>query len=282
MLQSKYLSDVSILKQVGDDFKITTVYALFNSGFEDSFKYVPKNSVNTFKLSNNITRAITTVREIGLCNDWEFFVTLTINKQYFDRYDLKSFRKVFSQWIRNYGKKHSLKISYLLIPEQHKDGAWHLHGFFSGLPRSHLHRFLPGDKMGKRIADKVLKGKIEYKWQAYEDKFGFNNIEPIRDKKRAVSYILKYISKDMGDTSHQLGAHLYYASKGLKRAQELKRGYLSEDLPVDFKNDYCRIYNLDGSEYSADHLKSILYTVSDCYAGRLKDDKHKFENQSSD
>ena len=92
-----YSRNVSILKQYGDvQFSIVQLPFVRNSGFEiENFK--SKNSVNEKKLNNNITRAKSTVRELGFCNDWEYFFTFTINKQFYDRYNLKDFKKVLTQ-----------------------------------------------------------------------------------------------------------------------------------------------------------------------------------------
>ncbi len=255
-----YQTNVSILKKIGDNYKITTAFLIRSPGFEN-ISYVEKNSVNTKKLSCNISRAKQNIIEIGLCNPWDYFATFTISPQKYDRYNLKAFYKTFSQWLRNYRKKHKCRIEYMFIAEQHEDGAWHLHGFIYGLPVEHLHKFVKGDIMGKKIADKVLKGETVYKWQAYEDKFGWCTLEPIRDKEKAVSYILKYISKEIVDDMEQigLGGHIFRHSQGLKKSEELKRGILTEDIPIDFENKYCRITNFDGKEYSEEYLKDIIF-----------------------
>ena len=263
-MSSVYSRDIAILKQVGPFYKLTQMNFVREKGFElDS--YVQKNTVNADKLNNNIIRARTTVRELGYCNPWDLFFTFTINQQFYDRYNLADFRKVLSQWIRDYNKKHNLKIKYLLIPEQHKDGAWHFHGFLMGLPVSHLKQFQKGDIMGKHIADRVVAGDTVYNWQAYRGKFGFCSLEPIRNKERAVNYILKYITKDLAQSVDSLGAHLYYASKGLKRAEELKRGKLLQEVPIDFQNEHCKISNFSAKDYTAEQLENIILGKYDDY-----------------
>ena len=253
-----YSRDVSILKQYGDShFKVVQMRFLRNKGFELK-NYKEKNSVNNEKLSNNISRARATVAELGFCNPWDYFFTFTIDKRYYDRYNLKDFKKVLSQWIRDYRKKYDVDIKYLLIPEQHEDGAWHFHGFLYGLPIEHLKQFELGDKMGKYIADKVINGDVIYNWKSYENKFGFCSLEPIRSKEHAVKYITKYISKDLEKSVSELGAHLYFASQNLKRADELKRGTLMCEIPVDFENEHCKVTNFDSAIYTAEQLKSII------------------------
>jgi len=260
-----YSRDVSILKQYGDSYyKIVQMRYLRNKGFElENFKQ--KNSVNNEKLNNNISRAKATVRELGLCNPWEYFFTFTINKNCYDRYNLKEFKKVLAQWIRDYRKKHKVDVKYLLIPEKHEDGAWHFHGFLYGLPVEHLTQFKIGDKMGKYIADKVKNGDVIYNWSAYANKFGFCSLEPIRHQEKAVNYITKYISKDLEKSVSELGAHLYFASHNLKRANELKRGTLMCEIPIDYENEHCKVTNFDSNLYSAELLESIILGRYDVY-----------------
>ena len=71
--------------------------------------------------------------EYALCNNWEYFVTLTIDKKKQDRYNLQNYIHDLGVWIGNYNKKYNTKLKYLLIPEKHKDGAIHCHGLFSGV-----------------------------------------------------------------------------------------------------------------------------------------------------
>ena len=93
-----------------------------------------------------------------MCNPWEYFVTLTIDPAKYDRYNLKEFHKHNAQFVRDYNKKHGAKIKYLIIPEQHKDGAWHEHGLFLGIPQSHLTAFTLDQKLPHKIRKKLKKG----------------------------------------------------------------------------------------------------------------------------
>lgn len=123
-----------------------------------------------------------------------FTGTINPNKQ--DRTDLELYHKQLTQWLRNYNRIHSLNIKFLLIPEKHKDGkSWHVHGFIYGLPVGHLTQFQVGDKMGKRLSDKVLNGDIVYNWKAYLNRFGFCDLEPIRNHELLASMLLSILIK---------------------------------------------------------------------------------------
>lgn len=208
----------------------------------------PKNSVNETKLQNNLSRARNTIYELALCNNWEWFITITLDPQKYDRDNLPKFRKDFSRFIREYGKKHNLNMKYLVIPEQHSKGGWHMHGFLKGIPPDYLRLFTMQEKLPYYIRNKIKNGNLVYDWTDYREKFGFCDIEPIRNLQAASVYVTKYITKSLEYGIQNLGGHLYYASQGLKRASTIKKGKLRSDLiDWDFQNDYVKIKWFDGN-----------------------------------
>ncbi len=170
---------------------------------------------NDNKLDNNICRSRSRVLELALCNDWEWFVTLTLDSAKYNRYDLEKFKKDLSRWIRNQRRNYKTKFQFLLIPEAHKDGAWHMHGLFNGIPYSEVKPFEKGIHPDKLVKSGYMN------FPAYSEKFGFCSMGRIRDKAKCAFYISKYISKDLSDRVGDLGKHLYDSSKPLK-------GYVDE------------------------------------------------------
>lgn len=166
---------------------------------------------NDSKLSNNISRARSMVLQYGICNDWDYFFTGTIDKNKFNRYSIEVFSNNFTQWMRNQRKKFNSPFSYLLIPERHKNGAWHIHGMLSGIPQSELQSFSDSAPVSLRSGGFL-------NWSAYQERYGFCSLAPVRDGVAASFYILKYIGKDMQGRSSDLGQHLYFHSHGLKKA----------------------------------------------------------------
>lgn len=174
---------------------------------------------------SSIIRARSRVRELAFCQTWDYFVTLTMSPEKCDRFDLKQWVKDLGYWIGNYNRKFGCRLQYLLIPEQHKDGAWHAHGLLRGVAaesvRVNEHGFLD----------------IPY----YRTRFGFINMSRIRDNKRTASYITKYISKSSESTAHVLekGAHLFYASRGLAGREFIWQGWGS--FEGGFENAWCKV-----------------------------------------
>ena len=200
-----------------------------------------KDSPENVKLKNNICRARNKILEYVLCNDFVFFVTLTLDPVKYDRTNLKKFIKDLGYFIKNYNTRHDAEIKYLFIPEQHEDGCWHMHGFIMGLPYDRLELFdLHGDKpLPPYIVKKLKNNELLYNFPEYEKRFGYNIFEPIRNKKASVLYMCKYLTKDLSRNVTELGNHLYYCSKGLKKAEIIKEGqFLDSNFHFDFQNDY--------------------------------------------
>ena len=75
------------------------------------------------------SRAKSKVRDYVMTNgDLSYFVTYTLDpKLVEDRYDEEKIYKRMRNWLSDRVKRDEFK--YVLVPEEHKDGAWHFHGF---------------------------------------------------------------------------------------------------------------------------------------------------------
>lgn len=198
------------------------------------------------KLIQSLSRARRTVLELALCNDWAYFCTFTLDKEKYKRDDLPKFQEDLSQWIRDQRKKYKklgfdFPIKFLLVPEEHKDGAWHMHGLFSDLT-PFIIPFYCEYMQGKHIPPKLIEGGF-FNWPDYQKKFGFCSLGKIRNKVATGFYISKYISKQIDDCKLPPNAHAYYSSKGLNRAEFHLDiygycNYLDQFLTHDY--DFCR------------------------------------------
>jgi len=243
----KYRHGYITAKQYGDEIEFCLIKTQRTPGLECDGGKAEKGTVNDEKLANNIARAVSAVRELGRCNPWTLFFTGTFAKEKINRYALDAIIKAVAQWIRDYNKKHGTSIKYLLVPEKHKDGAWHVHGLLYGLPMSHLKAFTLDEILPYDIRDKLKAGRRLYNWLPWAEKFGHCDVELIRDKARSISYITKYITKSVNGGVTELGKHMYLASQGLERAVTLKEGfidncgkYLDEFFANGFENEYVR------------------------------------------
>ncbi len=232
-----------ITSYAGKKYKLTNFRSLRNRG-ANAKKHTAKGQAgNKQKLKNNLSRAKATAYALAICNPWEYFVTLTLDKQKYDRTDLGKFKKDLAQLVRDVRKKYPQnEIKYFLIPERHKDGCWHMHGFFHGLPMEELHEFSLDDHIPHKIRSRITQGKKVYTWARYAKKFGFSDLEQIENHEAASNYMMKYITKEAMNTIKELNAHIFYASQGLKREEIICQEPMEiAVINPDFENDWVTV-----------------------------------------
>lgn len=205
------------------------------------------------RLASSISRTKARIYEYALCNEFQFFCTFTQSAEKVkDRYNLTDFRKSFSQWVRNQNRERTTPIRYLLIPEQHKDGAWHLHGLIAGLVVGvDLVPFSLKERLPYSIRNTLKKGETVYNWEKYSNKYGFFTATAIKSKLKASAYITKYVTKDVAQQGRESGAHLFFASQGLNKRERIFRNGVGDDgiyirCPFDddewdFENEYVKV-----------------------------------------
>lgn len=172
--------------------------------------YRERNKDNLHKCDSSFSRARRIVLDLCLSNNFSQFFTGTLSAEKVNRFDLHAVYKKFSQFLRDQRKKYNSSIPYVIIPEQHKNGAWHFHGLLS-LPDTALSSF-------DRYVPSKLLDRAFYNWKDYQKTFGYCALSDIRDPVACAFYITKYVSKDMCNRADDLGGHLYFASQGLNRS----------------------------------------------------------------
>lgn len=154
----------------------------------------PKN------LERAARRARAKVRRIALANQFRWFVTLTYDPQKVDSLNPEEALRRMGQWCSNQVKRRGLR--YVLVPEYHKSGRVHLHGFFS----DSLEAVDSGHKAANGAPIFNLPG-----WG-----YGFTTaIELYGEYHKAVAYVCKYIGKD-----GKIGGRWYYSGGELAQPQE--------------------------------------------------------------
>jgi len=171
------------------------------------------------KFESSLSRAKSQVHQYAICNEWDWFCTFTLDKTKKDRFDLKAFNRDLSLFLRHYRRKCP-GLQFLLIPEHHDDGAWHMHGLISGLSKEFLAPFV-----GNTPTMRKLRRKGYLNWPDYQERFGFCSFGRIRSHGAVSAYITKYLNKSLSARIYEVGSHLYYASRGLKRAERVMFGW---------------------------------------------------------
>lgn len=175
---------------------------------------------NDEKLDCALARSRSSIREYALCNDWEYFFTFTIDGEKHERYDLKPFLQELLQWFQNLRKSKYPQLKYLLVPDQHEDGAWHFHGMISGIPAAPLPDWAPYE----------LRERGDQEWTEYRLRYGWCSLSPIRNPVGASFYVTKYITNKVARFASDKGLHTYYHTRGLRRS--LPVGYLYHGVRI--------------------------------------------------
>lgn len=145
-------------------------------------------------------RARAQLRDIALCTPFRYFVTLTLDQTKVDRYDVEVITKRLNTWLDNRVRRKGL--AYVLVPERHKDGAIHFHGFFNDVLKT----------VDSGHTDP--KGHPIFNLPDWD--FGFTTaIELYGDYHAAVAYVCKYIGKQ----TEKIGGRWYYSGGQLSRPE---------------------------------------------------------------
>jgi hypothetical protein len=215
---------------------------------------------NDCKLDNNFSRARSMVLQYALCNPWQYFFTGTLSQDKWQRDSLTPFMSSLSQSVRDWRKAYQIGLDVLLVPEQHKDGSWHVHGLINNLPSYAIGSFVRLDLrevgLGWLFPLKLCNGDF-YNWYDFSDKYGFCSLAPIRDPIATAFYITKYISKDLTQRAGDLGQHLYFHSRPLRKAQKESEVYVYNDvLETLCVNDYefCKSGMVAGCDWTFPYI----------------------------
>ena len=180
---------------------------------------VRSNKSIEHSLKSSLSRTVNTIYEIAFSNEWDWFLTFTFNPDNVNRYDYDECYKKLSKFLNNFKNRYCIDMKYLIVPEIHKDAAFHFHGLFSNVDD-----FYFTDSGHKSF------GQIVYNFDSY--KLGFSTATKVQDTKKVSSYITKYITKDLIKSSN--GKHRYLCSKNVNRAL-IENSYISPEEFVNLK-----------------------------------------------
>lgn len=236
-------------------------------------------------LRSSINRSKRMIYDYGRSNIWDWFFTFTFEPvNGFDRYNYESCKKKVTEWFKNVRKRYCKDIKYLIVPEQHESGAWHFHALVSnagfedddyGLtfvkarnnqPYLKIDGDYVYDKKGQHVPNKYFGEYLRtsypdgnYIYNIGEFKSGFSTATRVTDTKKAVSYIVKYITKELCECT--LGKRRYLPSNNLELP---KKSYVmcGADHLDTILSDIE--YNYD-VELSIDCIKTYIVDVPNYY-----------------
>lgn len=206
----------------------------------------------------SMRRARAKLRRLALSNEFSHFVTLTLDKSKVDRYDPKAIMQKANRCLDNLVRRHGLK--YILVPELHKDGAYHFHGFISGdlqLVDSGTID-LPGEAKPRRPRDDQERaawlghgGRVVYNWPQWP--YGFSTaIALYGTYSAAVGYVCKYIGKQQ--QQRPMG-RWYYSGGGLKEPEKLYTSLDYAELGEEYRGEAVE-FTIPGSKMLVIHHRN--------------------------
>ena len=199
--------------------------------------------------------------DYAINNNWNYFVTITLDKKLQDRTDHKGVTKKLRIFLNHYKDRYDNDFKYILIPELHKKvedngkRAIHYHGLFL---INNLDYWELSFKKQKDLAYIYRSKKITLT-------FGKKNeFTKIYNSAEFLSYyISKYITKNLDKDFVTSLNNKYFISKGLKKAesillnvnQEIK--FYDMELEPSFEHKFCKKWRvpLEDVKYYKEYLK---------------------------
>lgn len=184
----------------------------------------------------SMRRARANLRRMALANSFDYFATLTLDPDRIDRYDGKAVTRALNQWCDNMVRRHGLR--YILVPEQHKDGAFHFHGFFAG--------------DGLKVVDSGVKWDDRPVYNLPQWSLGFTTAQRLYGEyTAAVGYCCKYIGKQEGQ--RPLG-RWYYSGGALAKPEKVYATLDFRGLAEDYQSEAIE-FEIPGSKMLVIHTK---------------------------
>ena len=148
----------------------------------------------------SVRRSRQAIYDISRSYTWEWFLTFTFSPDSVDRYNYDDVSALMSAWLKKM-RKLNRDMRYIVVPEQHKDGAYHFHGLFSLCD----------------LQPKLWKRKI-YNIPCFE--YGYTTATRVRNSQAACRYISKYVTKDLCSVSY--GKKRYWASRNISKPDSVR------------------------------------------------------------
>lgn len=176
----------------------------------------------------SLSRSLRHIKEICLCNNFEYFVTMTVSSklEYYNRFDLEdcldNCRKIMYKL-----RRKNRDFKYIFIIEKHLNGAYHFHGMMKCLPVNDIYINENGFFSSKTL-----------------DRLGFNSFSKIKDYNKCCNYITKYITEECIQSD---SGRRYFCSNGLRLSTRefMMPVDLKQIFPDVYENNYCLTRDFD-------------------------------------
>ncbi len=185
-------------------------------------------------------------------NDFDWFATLTFDKEKIDRTNDELVYSAYVKYINNIKHQYP-SFRYLTVLERHEDGCIHFHLLIGGLTTKQLGLVNSGkvccswayykNKIASREFFERTKGEHELTdtdglavYNVTSFPYGLTTVTRIASRERCNSYVKKYINKDIGKSTEIFKKRFFY-SKNLNRPAVMDRLIGADfDTPKNIKN----------------------------------------------
>lgn len=226
-------------------------------------------------LQKSINRTKTKIADYVLCNNFSHFATFTFSPEKVkNRHDFAEMSALLIKWLnteqKNHERKHNSKFKYLIVPERHKNGAWHFHALLENYQNA------CGDFYSSKnpfITVKEIKTAKRYANRKYLTRYnlGRSEIAPIRDKTKMANYIKKYITKEL---ITEPNAKRFWSSRNLAKPEIIENLVSTNTkIPEKFKtqtHDYHEIFEIPTDSDYFQFLRSITKVEIATRRGKMK------------
>ena len=222
--------EISSYAKVYPDFVKIVKYnrpIVFTNFQDKGTSYFLKNEENDEEndyLQKSINRTKTKISDYILCNNFTHFITFTFDpknskvKSEENRHDLIKMSKLLITWINseqiNHFRRHGQRFKYLIVPERHKNNAWHFHAVFQDY-KNEIEDFYSVKNKYLTVDEIRSKNKKPKNQRGFLPRYtlGRSEIASIKDKTKMSNYIKKYITKELINEKNK---KRYWCSKNLK------------------------------------------------------------------
>lgn len=165
-------------------------------------------------MESSRARARAALRDLALCNHFEYFFTWTLDPALIDRYDVAAVKDKVLNFLKNKSRRN--QFSYICVAERHKDGAIHFHGLCN-IGTIRLKRAI-NKRSGAEMS--TAAGQPIYNMEDW--KLGFSTCIPIDENyERTCNYLMKYISKG----AEKIFGKWYFSSRSLRKRPDISLVY---------------------------------------------------------
>lgn len=170
---------------------------------------------------DNVKRAIDSIFDIVMCNEWNYFITGTFNDSKVNASEASEVLQPVSRWLSDRVKRKGLK--YLLVPELHPtSGRIHFHGLINdSLKLSDSGRVMYRGEAYRRsslTAKGINPDSFKTVYNIDDWKFGYSTAIPVDNSAvRLARYVTKYICKDC----RKIFGKFYWSSRNIVREPQI-------------------------------------------------------------